>query len=282
MTVNDSKVLLYNWEFILLSTTMLSQENQKFRQGVQVSFLEVMLQENQKTLEVQESVFDETAGKQQERLQVLEKINKAKTNISELTKAIEYSSNVEYFRHPNMPQSIPDEHIWNDAWYDEKRKAWVTLNDYFYQLPNAKTRGIQIKYQTENISNPGIILEEEKIEFRFGLPSILRKNTKGQDVWYSLPTLFDVMLTKEIVKGTLYSEGIENAYLYTTGSDAYISILGRYLTEQEYEFAKGFHPFMAKEPLEVVRATSGRPYNEKEYKKQLKQMQKENKELEKQ
>ena len=261
---------------------MLSQKNQKFRQGVQVPFLENLLEENQNTLEEQESIFDSTEGKQQERLQVLEKINKAKSNISELTKGIEYSKNTEYFRHPNIPQSIPDEHVWNDAWYDEKRNGWVTLNDYFYGATNAKTRGIQIKYQTENISNPGIILEEEKIQFSHGLPSILQKNSKDEDVWMSLPILFDVMLTKEIVKGKIYSETRKEAYLYTTGSDTYISILGRYLTEQEYEFAKQFHPFMAKEPLEVVRATSGRPYDEKLYKKQLKQMQKENKELEKQ
>jgi len=60
------------------------------------------------------------------------------------------------------------------------------------------------------------------------------------------------------------------------------NFLGRYLTEQEYEFAKEFHPFMVKESLEVVRATSGRPYDEKLYKKQLKQMKKQNKEWEKQ
>jgi len=267
---------------ILLSTTMLSQENQKFRQGVQVPFLEGMLQENQKALEVQESIFDETDGKQQERLEVLEKINKAKTNISELTKAIEYSKNMEYFRHPNIPQNIPDEHIWNDAWYDEPRKAWITLNDYFYQLSNAKTRDIQIKYQTENITNPGLIVEEEKIEFRNGIPSFLQKDVNNLSVWYSFPTLFDVMLTKEMVKGKLFSENPNESFYYTTGSDAYISILGTYLTEQEYEFAKKFHPFMVKEPLEVVRATSGRPYNEKLYKKQLNQMQKETKEWKKQ
>jgi len=261
---------------------MLSQENQKIRQGVQVSFLEEMLQENQKALEVQESIFDSTEGKQQERLQVLEKINKAKSNISELTKAIEYSKNMEYFRHPNIPQSIPDEHIWNDAWYDEPRKAWVALNDYFYQLKNAKDRPIQIKYQTENIANPGLIIEEEKIQFKKGLPSILQKNDKEQPVWFALPTLYDVMLTKEMVQGTIMPETQEKAYLYTTGSDAYISILGRYLTEQEYEFAKEFHPFMSKKPLEVIRAIGGRPYDEKKYKKELKQIQKENKEWEKQ
>jgi len=126
-----------------------------------------------------------------------------------------------------------------------------------------------------------LIVEEEKIEFRYGLPSKLQKDDKGVSTWFAFPTLYDVMLTKEIVKGTLKPETQEKGYLYTVGSDAYISILGRYLTEAEYEFAKEFMIGMVKEPLEVVRATSGRPYNEKLYKKQLKQMQKETKEWEK-
>ena len=260
---------------------MLSQKNQKFRKGVQIQFLEKMLKENQKALEQLESGFDETKGKQQERLQAIEKISKTKSNITELTKAIEYSKKMEYFRHPNIPNTIPDEHIWNDAWYDEKRNTWVTLNDYFFQLENSRTRDIQTKYEKDNITNVGIIIEVEKIQFRHGLPSILQKNDKGQDTWFALPTLFDVMLTKEIVKGTFYPEIQENAYLYTKGSEAWISVLGTYLTEQEYLFACEFMPGIVKTPLNVLRANVGRPYDSKEYKKTMKQWGKENKKWEK-
>ena len=254
---------------------MLSQKNQKFRKGVQVTFLEKMLKDNQKTLEQLENNFDETAGKQQERLEDIEKISKIKSNIVELTKAIECSKKTEYFRHPNIPNTIPDEHIWNDAWYDEKRNAWVTLNDYFFQLENSRTRDIQIKYETENITNVGIIIEENKIQFRYGLPSILQKDDREQPTWYSLPTLYDVMLTKEIVKGTLKPEIQENAYLYTTGSESWISVLGRYLTDQEYLFACEFMIGLVKTPLDVLRANAGRPYDPKEYKKTMKQWDKE-------
>ncbi|MDH5431661.1 MAG: hypothetical protein OEW78_07255, partial [Nitrosopumilus sp.] len=216
---------------------MLSQKNQNFREGVQVPFLEKMLKENQKTLEQLENSFDETIGKQQERLQAIEKMSKTKSNIAEITKAIEYSKKMEYFRHPNIPNTIPDEHIWNDAWYDEKRNAWVTLNDYFFQLENSRSRDIQVKYETDTITNVGLIVEEEKIQFRHGLPSKLQKDDKNIPTWFALPTLYDVMLTKEIVKGTLKPETQEEGYLYTTGSEAWISVLGRYLTEQEYLFA---------------------------------------------
>jgi len=254
---------------------MLSQKNQNFREGVQVPFLEKMLKDNQKALELLENSFDETTGKQQERLQVLEKISKIKSNITELTKAIEYTKKMEFFRHSNIPQNIPDEHIWNDCWYNEKRNAWVTLNDYFFQLPNSRTRDIQVEYEKDNATNVGIILEEERIEFRCGLPSIIRRNTKGQDVWYALPTLHDVMLTKEIVKGSLKPETHEKGYLYTSGSEAWISVLGRYLTEQEYVFACEFMIGLVKTPLNVLRANVGRSYDPKEYKKTMKQWDKE-------
>ena len=231
---------------------LLGQKQDKIRKGVQAPFLELLL----------EKEHDQYT-------------------IAEITKAIEYSKNTEFFRHPNIPQSIPDEHVWNDAWYDEKRNGWVTLNDYFFGATNARIRDIQKKYETENITNVGIILEEEKIQFKKGLPSILQKNDKDQPVWFALPTLFDVMLTREIVKGRLKPENQENAYLYVKGSDAYISILGEYLTETEYEFAKEFMIGMSKKPLNVIRALGGRPYDEKLYKKQLKQMQKETKQWEK-
>jgi len=256
---------------------MLSPKNQKHSEGVQIPFLEKMLKENQKTLEQLENSFDETTGKQQERLHALEKISKAKSNIAELTKTLDYSKKMEFFRHPNVPQNIPDEHIWNDAWYDEKRNAWVTLNDYFFQIPNARTRDIQVKYETENISNVGIIIEAEKIQFRFGLPSILREDTEGKPIWYSYSTLFDVMLTIDIVKGKLNPENQEKAFYYTTGSDAWISVLGRYLTEQEYVFACEFMIGLVKTPLDVLRANVGRPYDPKEYKKTMKQWEKEQK-----
>ena len=240
-----------------------------------------MLKENQNTLEQLENTFDDTAGKQQERLDTIEKISKTKSNILELEKAIEYSKKMEFFRHPNIPQSIPDEHIWNDVWYNKKRNAWVTLNDYFFQLPNSRTRNIQEEYEKDNVTNVGIILEEARIQFRMGLPSILREDNKGIPTWFALPTLYDVMLTKEIVKGTLNPETQEKGYLYTSGSEPWISALGRYLTEQEYLFACEFMTGLVKIPLDVLRANAGRPYDPKEYNNMMKQWEKENKELEK-
>ncbi|MDH3203855.1 MAG: hypothetical protein OEL81_04150, partial [Nitrosopumilus sp.] len=63
---------------------------------------------------------------------------------------------------------------------------------------------------------------------------------------------------------------------------AWISVLGRYLTEQEYLYACEFMPGLVKIPLNVLRANVGRPHDLKEYKKIMKQWEKENKKLEKQ
>ena len=76
---------------------MFSQKNQKFRKGVQATFLEKVLKENQKILEQLENVLDSTTGKQQERPQTLEKTSKIRSNIAELTKAVDYSKKTEYF-----------------------------------------------------------------------------------------------------------------------------------------------------------------------------------------
>jgi len=53
-------------------------QRQKTRKGVQVPFLEKLLDENKTKLAQTESQFESTEGNQQERLQVLEKINEAK------------------------------------------------------------------------------------------------------------------------------------------------------------------------------------------------------------
>jgi len=258
-----------------------SQTNEDVIREKKIIFLREMLDEREVELGQLEDSFDDTAGNQQKRLSALENISKIKEIIHGLSESIEVTKNIIFFRNPNIPTSIPDEHVWNDCWYDETRMAYITFNEYFYSIPNARTRNIQKKYEQELITNLGIIIEEEKIQFRFGHPSILQKDVEGNPIWYSYATLYDEMLTSGIVKGKLQPENQNKAYYYTVGSEAWISVLGRYLTEQEYLFAQEFMPFMSKTPIEVLKATSGRQYDPKLYQKQLKQMNKETKQWEK-
>lgn len=214
-----------------------SQTNEDAIREKKMIFLREMLDERKAELEQLEDSFDDTSGNQQKRLSALEKISRVKEIISGLFDAIELTKTQIFFRNPNIPSNIPDEHVWNYCWYDEARKAYITLNEYFYESENARTRDIQKKYEEELITNLGVIIEEEKVQFKYGYPSILQKDSNEIPTWYSLPTLYDEMLTLDIVQGKLHPETQTKGYLYRTASDAWISIFGRYLTEQEYLYS---------------------------------------------
>ena len=137
-----------------------------------------------------------------------------------------------------MTQEV--EKIWNDCWYDEKRNVYVTHNKYFKGILDARTREIQIQYEKESRDN-GIVIEEDRIKFFFGYPSLkLTYETSGNSVNFLLPTLTDEMITKEIVKARLAPDSDENAIMYETQSESWIEIGNGelVLTEKEYELGK--------------------------------------------
>lgn len=129
---------------------------------------------------------------------------------------------------------------WNDCWYDEKRKVYVTHNKYFKGIPNAHTREIQIQYEKEN-NDDGIVIEENRIKFFFGYPALkLTYKTSGNSVNFLLPALTDDMITQEIVKARLSPDSEDHAIMYETQSEPWIEIGdGKLvLTEKEYELGK--------------------------------------------
>ena len=197
-----------------------------------------------------------------------EEVSKLKQNIAGLEKSIECAKVLPIVRDPRVPENIPDHNVWNDCWYDEKRKAFVTLNNRFLKVPNARTRNIQIQYDKEN-DNSGIIIEEEKIQFRFGFPVIQSDNQDGEFVWHILSTLEENMITDKIVKGRFRPESDEESVIYETKSDAWIEALGAKLSEQEYLLACEVMPYLVKTPIEILKANSGRPYNQKLYQQQM-------------
>lgn len=128
---------------------------------------------------------------------------------------------------------------WNDCWYDEKMKVYVTHNKYFKGIPNAHTREIQIQYEKENNDN-GIVIEENRIKFFFGYPALkLTYKTSGNSVNFLLPTLTDDMITQEIVKARLAPDSDENTIMYETQSKPWVGVGTKLvLTEIEYELGK--------------------------------------------
>ena len=186
-----------------------------------------------------DSIKDDHPEKQKARLDVLTEINKTKEDIENTKKNLEYSKTIPINRSDKVPSNVPDHNIWNDCWYDKERKAFVTFNKYFEESTNARTRDIQMQYDKEMSVNSGIIIEEEKIQFRFGYPVMLQKDSENKDVWYILPTLTDDMLTEEIVTAKLRPQSPNNAALYRTQSDQWITVgtLGLRLCEKENQIS---------------------------------------------
>ncbi|MCA9812992.1 MAG: hypothetical protein KC483_09060 [Nitrosarchaeum sp.] len=219
-----------------------------------------------------DSIKDDHPDKQKARLDVLTEINKTKFQIENAKKNLECSRDIPIVRSDKVSENISDYYVWNDCWYDEKRKAFVTLNKYFEKSIKARDREIQIQYNKEMNTLSGIIIEEEKIQFRFGYPVIQSKNQDNQTTWCMLPTLQEKMLTKEIVKGRLNSESDEKSIFYITDSEPWIEVLDTKLSEREYELACEVVPHLVKTPMEVLKATAGRPYDKKLFEKQMTQI----------
>ncbi|MFY9299890.1 MAG: hypothetical protein WAO91_01700 [Candidatus Nitrosotenuis sp.] len=146
---------------------------------------------------------------------------------------------------------------WNDCWYDEKMKVYVTHNEYFKGIPNAHRREIQIQYEKVNNAD-GIVIEENRIKFFFGYPAVKLDYDDGTSINYLLPTLTDDMITKEIVKGRLIPKSKEEAIVYSTKSEPWLEFGdGLKLTEKEYELGIDlgrYEPI----PLDAVKAASNR------------------------
>ena len=219
-----------------------------------------------------DSIKDDHPYKQQARLDVLEEINKTKQEIENTQKNLECSKTMNVIRSDKVPKDIQDHNVWNDCWYDEERKAFVTFNSRFEEVPNSRTRDIQIKYDKERGTNSGIIIEEEKIKFMYGYPSIIREDQDGNPVWFLLCTIKNNMLTTILVSSRLQPKSHEESILYKTEDESWIDVLGTRLTDKEYELACEVIPHLVKTPLEVLKASVGRPYDQKLYEKQMAQI----------
>ncbi|WP_316506079.1 hypothetical protein [Nitrosopumilus sp.] len=172
-----------------------------------------------------DSIDDNHPDKQQSRLNVLEEISKTKQEIQITQKNLECSKTMTVVRSDKVPSDIQDHNVWNDCWYDEERKAFVTFNSRFEEASNSRTRDIQVQYDKEmNNNNSGIIIPEDKIKFRFGYPVIISKNQDDKLVWHILPTMTDYMLTDEIVVGRLRPTSDDNSIIYETESEQWITI----------------------------------------------------------
>ena len=109
------------------------------------------LQSKLSKLEIKlDSIEDNHPDKQQSTLNVLEEISKTKQEIENTQKNLECSKTMLVVRSDKVPSNVEDHNVWNDCWYDEERKLYVTHNKYFMEIPDAGDRPHQIQYTKEN------------------------------------------------------------------------------------------------------------------------------------
>lgn len=209
-------------------------------------------------LEQNLNLVNEQQDKQKVVLNILTEIRNTKEEIRNNETNLQCSRKMPSIRSYKVPASIQNNNVWNDCWYDEKRKAYVTHNEYFKKIPDIHETEHQQKYDQE-IGDGGIVVREFKVEFRFGYPACKMHYTDGSSVWFLIPTMTDDMLTKEIVKARLMPESQEEAILYETQSESWIEIgTGKLvLTEREYELGKDSGRYTYA-PIEAVKALFNR------------------------
>ena len=206
------------------------------------------------------SIKDDHPYKQQARLDVLEEINKTKQDIENVEKNLACSKEMHIVRSDKVPSNVEDHNVWNDCWYDEERKAFVTFNSRFEEVPTARTREIQVQYDKEmDNTNHWIIIQEDKIQFMYGHPVILSEDQDKHPVWHILPTMSNEMLTQEIVKARLRPDTHKESVIYETESEQWITIgtQGLKLCERENDISDELKLY-PKVPMEELKALYGR------------------------
>ena len=146
---------------------------------------------------------------------------------------------------------------WNDCWYDEKMKVYVTHNEYFKKIPSIHETEHQQKYDQE-IGDGGIVVREFKVKSLFGYPACKINYKDGSSVWFLLPTITDDMLTKELVTARLVPESNDDAIVYETKSEPWLEFGdGLKLTEKEYELGMDLGRY-SPIPLSALKAASNK------------------------
>ena len=154
-----------------------------------------------------------------------------------------------------MTQEV--EKRWNDCWYDEERKVYVTHNEYFKKIPSIHETKHQQKYDQE-IGDGGIVVREFKVKALFGYPACKINYKDGSSVRFLLPTMTDDMLSREIVKARLMPESSNDAIAYETQSESWLEFgKGFKLTEKEYELGMDLGVY-SPIPLSALKAASNR------------------------
>ena len=125
----------------------------------------------------------------QERNKELQQINSVKeNNIKINTDSI----------NSKIPANIPKEKIWNNTWYDEEFRAYVSLNENLKKEYDYKTELYEKYLKKTGID--AFVVKKELVEMIHGYPGIIHPtNKKELNRHRLLPTIPEKELTEELV-----------------------------------------------------------------------------------
>ena len=124
-----------------------------------------------------EKQLDDSKG-QKEKLKVLTKIGELRNNqILYQSIADSGKEKIPMFHDPRVPQNIPKENVWNNCYYDENWKGFVTFDEEILEKARPETKNSELnkKFQKE-VNNGGMIISEELIRFHKGYPAKLNSS----------------------------------------------------------------------------------------------------------
>ena len=164
-------------------------------------------------------------------------------------------------RDPRIPPNIPNEHVWNDCYYDKDWDGYVTFNERFIEYAKPRrgpeTTKLNEKFQKE-VGNGGSISFADCVKIVFGFPSIAGTGTgEGHDYLMStIEPLFDaedlknfqthadlwnIGFDRDLMVGPptgrdLEKEGVDKEYWLATGRNMYRDILEKATPEERKKF----------------------------------------------
>ena len=124
-----------------------------------------------------------------------------------------------------VPENIPPEYIWNDAWYDQERDVYFTHSKTVIYNLYGSDKSIEDAL-TKEATDYGTLIPAMNIIYAYGYPCVRLTHQHGQSIM-PLATMTEEMLTTELVNAKIGSyeayksdpEGFEGQVEYVTDMD---------------------------------------------------------------
>ncbi len=108
---------------------------------------------------------------------------------------LECARTMPFVRSAKVPAHIQLAHVWNDCYYDEKRKIFAT----FRRFPNGVGCETRAKQDQPGYDGEGMAFGWKDVRFRYGYPTVTANDKKGLYCSSMLCTMSEEMITDDLV-----------------------------------------------------------------------------------